>query len=213
MNEAVKSHTSTSALLGALLFLAAKDQGVVFDGVDTGQLSAADAGIVAAVAETLGNQIDDELIVHSTLAEVTRSIVALRRLPSPVTLTGTKYDACRTEVLAGLGVESAQGASVWPPTSQTMVMRFGSWNEALKAAGLAVSKIGRAKGQLRFDAADYDRAISEFIADCEEQGRSTVYLHYTEYAAARKGEVPSAAAVRKFYGSWSKALTAATGQP
>ena len=111
-------------------------------------------------------------------------------------------------MLESLGATSAQGATIWPPTSQTAVQRFGSWNEALKAAGLATNKIGRAKGQLRFDSDAYDKAIAEFLADCESRGTAATYKAYTEYAAEHKGEVPSAAAVRKFYGSWNSALAA-----
>lgn len=65
-----------------------------------------------------------------------------------------------------------------------------------------------AKGQLRFDADAYAKAIAEFLADCESRGTAATYKAYTEYAAEHKGEVPSAAAVRKFYGSWNSALAA-----
>ena len=37
---------------------------------------------------------------------------------------------------------------------------------------------------------------------------AATYKAYTAYAAEHKGEVPSAAAVRKFYGSWNSALAA-----
>ncbi len=203
-----RSHTSTPAVLGALLFVAAKERGVVTTGADSSSLSADDREILAEVDVALRNQSSDDVFIESTRAEVTRTIAALRGLREPVPLSAARYEARRSEVLSELGVSSSRGASIWPPTSQTAVQRFGSWNAALKAAGLATSSTGRAKGQLRFDAAAYDRAISAFAADCETRGVPATYKEYSAFAAERKGEVPSAAAVRKFYGSWNQALAA-----
>lgn len=210
MNDAAtgKSHTSSPALLGALLYLAAKEKGITVDSSTTPRLTAQDQDILAEVELALRNQTDDESVVRTTLNAVAGSIAAVRSLTEEVSLTGTKYDARRTEVLAELRADSVKGATVWPPTSQTAVQRFGSWNEALKTAGLATSSVGRAKGQLRFDAAAYDRTIADFVADCESHGVGATYKAYGEYAAERKGDVPSAAAVRKFYGSWNAALAA-----
>ena len=152
---------------------------------------------------------DDPKSVKKTLTEVTAALRFVRSFKEPLSLTAAKYDAHRAQVLEHIGARSIKGATVWPPTSQTAVQRFGSWNEALKAAGLATNKVGRAKGQLRFAAGAYDKAISVFVADCEERGVGATYKAYGEYAAEHKGEVPSAAAVRKFYGSWNKALASA----
>ncbi|WP_309131296.1 homing endonuclease associated repeat-containing protein [Brevibacterium sp.] len=204
-----KSHTSTPAVLGALLYVAAKERGVVSAGADASSLSADDREILAEVDVALRHQSSDEVFIESTLAEVTLMIAALRGLSEPVPLAAARYEARRSEVLSGLGVTSSRGTSIWPPTSQTAVQRFGSWNEALKAAGLATSSTGRAKGQLRFDAAAYDRTLGVFVADCEKRGVPATYKEYSAFAAERKGEVPSAAAVRKFYGSWNKALASA----
>ncbi|TSI14540.1 homing endonuclease associated repeat-containing protein [Brevibacterium aurantiacum] len=201
-----KSHTSSSALLGALLYLAAEGNEIEIDRSALPQLSLRDREILAGVEVALFHQTDDAVLVKTTLAEVAGSIAALRSSHEEVTLTGTKYDAQRSAVLAQLGVSSVKGATAWPPTSQTAVQRFGSWNHALKAAGLATNKIGRAKGQLRFDADAYDRAIAEFVADCESRELGATYKAYGEYAAEHKSDVPSAAAVRKFYGSWNKAF-------
>lgn len=201
-----RSHTAAPALLGALLHLSARD--AALRAGDPSALTPTDKEILAEVELALRNQTQDDRDIRRTLAEVAESIASLRGLAAPVSLTVAKYDTQRTAVLAQLGVASTKGASVWPPTSQTAVQRFGSWNEALKAAGLATSSVGRARGQLRFDAAAYDRAIAEFVADCESRGLGATYKAYGDYASEHKGEVPSAAAVRKFYGSWSTALAA-----
>lgn len=244
MSDSERTHTSSPAVLGALLYISARsldsaDVPGTPASADPAQLSPADREILAEVELALTAQTDDssktdgssgtddfsktddsvrsgETIqtgeststVTSVLAEVAAAIAYVRGRAEAPTLTASRYDALRKTVLDGLGAESVKGATVWPPTSQTAVQRFGSWNDALKAAGLATNRIGRAKGQLRFDAAAYDKAMAEFTADCESRGLATTYKSYTEYAAEHKGEVPSAAAVRKFYGSWNAALAA-----
>ncbi len=202
-----RSHTAAPALIGALLHLAATDAGLA--PTATSALSPKDSEILAEVEVALRNQTLNENGVKKALAEVAGSIASVHSSPSPVALTAAKYEKARTTVLRQLGVASTKGASVWPPTSQTAVQRFGSWNEALKAAGLATSSVGRARGQLRFDEAAYDKAIADFVADCDDRDLGATYKAYGEYAAEHKGEVPSAAAVRKFYGSWNAALASA----
>ncbi|WP_209374166.1 homing endonuclease associated repeat-containing protein [Brevibacterium renqingii] len=212
--SADRSHTSSLAVLGALLFVTARsldssDAPGTPASADPAKLSPIDRETLAEVETALTAQLEDAAsTVTSTLAEVAAAIAFVRGRAEVPSLTASRYDALRKTVLGSLGATSAQGATIWPPTSQTAVQRFGSWNEALKAAGLATNKVGRAKGQLRFDEAAYDRAIAEFLADCESQGVGATYKAYTEYAAEHKGEVPSAAAVRKFYGSWNAALAA-----
>ncbi|MGO2859537.1 MAG: homing endonuclease associated repeat-containing protein [Brevibacterium sp.] len=229
---APKTHTSSPAVLGALLYITARslDSAEVPDtpaGADPAQLSPADREILVEVELALTSQIDDfarsdgsaaigdsvptgdsASTVTSTLAEVAAAIAYVRGRAEAPSLTASRYDALRRTALGRIGATSVKGATVWPPTSQTAVQRFGSWNEALTAAGLSTNRIGRAKGQLRFDAAAYDKAIGEFLADCESRGFATTYKSYTDYAAEHKGEVPSAAAVRKFFGSWNAALAA-----
>lgn len=232
MSDTGRAHTSSPAVLGALLFITARsldtaDVPGVPASADPAQLSPADKEILAEVELALTAQTDDcagsegsgptdesaqsdesAPTVTSTLAEVAAAFAYVRGRAEPPSLTASRYDALRKTVLGRLGAASVKGATVWPPTSQTAVQRFGSWNEALKVAGLATNRIGRAKGQLRFDAAAYASAIAAFVADCESRGLAATYKSYTEYAAEHKGEVPSAAAVRKFYGSWTAALAA-----
>ncbi|RBP62017.1 hypothetical protein DFO66_11748 [Brevibacterium sanguinis] len=221
MNEVAngKSHTSTPAVLGALLYVAAKEHGMVAEvttardgsapNTETSSLSADDREILAEVEASLRSQARADESAAAMIAEVTRSITALRARSEPVALSAARYEARRTAILTDLGATSTKGASIWPPTSQTAIQRFGSWNAALGAAGLATSAAGRAKGQLRFDADAYARTMTAFVADCGKRGVAATYKEYGAFAAERKGEVPSAAAVRKFYGSWKQALASA----
>ncbi len=208
-----RSHTSTPAVLGALLLAAARLADPPFDGsaqTSARSLSDRDTDIVAEVEATLETQFpEDPASVKRAVAEVAAAIRFVRARSQPPGLPAAKYDRERTRLLKDIGADSTKGASVWPPTSQTAVQRFGSWNDALTAAGLATSGVGRAKGQLRFDAAAYDAAIAAFVADCESRGVPATYKEYGSYAGEHKGDVPSAAAVRKFYGSWNTALTSA----
>lgn len=214
MSDTGRTHTSSLAVLGALLFVTARsldDTGAprIPASADPAKLSPTDREALAEVESALTVQLENSgTSVTSTLAEVAAAVAYVRGRAEVPSLTASRYDKLRKTVLESLGATSAQGATIWPPTSQTAVQRFGSWNEALKAAGLATNKIGRTKGQLRFDADAYDKAIAEFLADCESRGTAATYKAYTEYAAEHKGEVPSAAAVRKFYGSWNSALAA-----
>lgn len=214
MSDTGRTHTSSLAVLGALLFITARSLDAtgtpgVPASADPAKLSPTDRETLAEVESALTVQLENSgASVTSTLAEVAAAVAYVRGRAEVPSLTASRYDKLRKSVLDSLGATSAQGATIWPPTSQTAVQRFGSWNEALKAAGLATNKIGRAKGQLRFDSDAYDKAIAEFLADCESRGTAATYKAYTEYAAEHKGEVPSAAAVRKFYGSWNSALAA-----
>lgn len=214
MSDTGRTHTSSLAVLGALLFVTARSLDAtgtpgIPASADPAKLSPTDRETLAEVESALTIQLENSgTSVTSTLAEVAAAVAYVRGRAEVPSLTASRYDKLRKSVLDSLGATSAQGATIWPPTSQTAVQRFGSWNEALKAAGLATNKIGRAKGQVRFDSDAYDKAIAEFLADCESRGTAATYKAYTEYAAEHKGEVPSAAAVRKFYGSWNSALAA-----
>src|SRR5699024_8127288 len=202
------------AVLGAQLFITARsldtaDAPGTPASADPAKLSPTDRETLAEVDAALTTQLgESSSTVTSTPAKVTAAFAFVPGGAEVPTVTASSDDALRTSALDSLGATAAQGAAIWPPTRQTAVQRFGSWIEALKAAGLATNRVGRAKGALRFAAAAYDRAIAEFLGDCESRGVGATYKAYTEYAAEHKGEVPSAAAVRKFYGSWNAALAA-----
>lgn len=143
--------------------------------------------------------------IDSVLAGISRARAVLAAEPAR-TLTVVKYDTGRLAVLEEWGVASVSGKAVWPPTSQTLIHRFGTWNATLEAAGLGIQARGRARGQVKFDAQGYRSTMLAFVADCTRAGTGATYAEYTRWAKERKGSVPSPAAVRKYYGTWKYAL-------
>jgi hypothetical protein len=88
------------------------------------------------------------------------------------------------------------------PTSQTHINRFGSWRQALQAAGLAAHPASGVAGRGRFTAASCAAAV----AACAKRLRKTpTALDYQAYAADRPSR-PSLSTVRKVCGGWEEAL-------
>lgn len=91
---------------------------------------------------------------------------------------------------------------VWP-THQTHFHRFGSWREALLAAGLAANPSSAIAGQRLFDPSHCIDAIRHVQRDL---GVVPTISTYEKAARASNGALPSAATVRNRCGSWSAAL-------
>ena len=93
------------------------------------------------------------------------------------------------------------------PTWLAIVHRFGSWNAACAAAGLAVNDqhAGRAA---TWDEANTAEAVATFLADPESAGQS--FAAYAAWAKGRDG-VPSGQTVRNVFGGWNAAKAAASG--
>lgn len=128
-----------------------------------------------------------------------------------VTLTGARYEALRVRQLSSWGLSSAKGTHYWPPNRQTAMARFGGWSETLERAGLRKSKLGRAKGLLKYSADDYHRAAREFVDWADSQGVTPSVDRYTLWRNAETladRERPSSAALRNVFGSWSQAIRA-----
>src|SRR5699024_1302196 len=141
MSDSERTHTSSLAVLGALLFITARsldttDAPGTPASADPAKLSPTDRETLAEVEAALTAQLGDSTsTVTSNRAEVAAGLGFGRGRAEVPSLTASRYDALRRTALDSLGATSAQGATIWPPTSQTAVQRFGSWNEALKSAG------------------------------------------------------------------------------
>lgn len=126
-------------------------------------------------------------------------------------LSAQEYERTRAEMLTAWGVSSSKGASLWPPTSQTVSKRVGdgSWSKALASLGLEVAPIGRTRGASTYSNEQFLAALHGFIADCEAKGVNPTYLRYVEWSRVQRKEhrsVPAAATMRQHFGSWAKAL-------
>ena len=129
-------------------------------------------------------------------------------------ITTSRYHQLRGELITALGLVSRQGAFLWPPTGQTLMKRFGGWNECLVAMGIGTATKGRPKGLVKFTREDYDQAVSDYCLFALETGVKSTIIGYdawvkTQIVAGQKR--PSGASLRNFYGSWSDALRAVQG--
>lgn len=154
-------------------------------------------------------------VPEERIPEVLQMIAATKEImenePTP-SLTGQQYDDLRLEFLEEMGVTSTRGTVVWPPTRQTLMQRFGTWNGSLERFGLSTVARGRPPGALRFSEEDYVDSLRDFTHSCEDQSRPATFVNYGEWVReeSQRGDVrPSGAAVRIFFGSWSAALDSA----
>nr|WP_301281157.1 5'-methylthioadenosine/S-adenosylhomocysteine nucleosidase [Arcanobacterium phocae] len=123
-------------------------------------------------------------------------------------LTAKDYDRLRAEFIASIPDDVQTDTFAWPPTSQTIIKRFdGYWNEALKAIGL-VTRQGRVRGGIKYSSEDYQSAMNKYIAYARSNGFTPSFAGYSDFAKTgmNKSKVPSGAAIRQHFGSWSKAL-------
>lgn len=128
------------------------------------------------------------------------------------TITGSRYDELRDELVPALGWESRRGASPWPPTRQTLMGRYTYWNTALESVGMAAAKKGRPPGLVKFTDKLYEKAIRDFVTEMLPQGLHPSHQRYADWSADMNlagHEYPSSSSLRNYFGSWSAALRAA----
>lgn len=159
--------------------------------------------------EAQTDETTKELVIP-TLKRIAAAREAIAANPS-MTFTASQYEKSRKELISAVDLQAGRGSVAWPPTSQTIIKRIGGyWNEALSSIGLNV-KSGRKRGGLRFTEKSYISALRSFASWCARNSASPSYKTYTQWVAktGKKGKVPSGAAIRQRYGSWSEATKAA----
>ncbi|MDO5720014.1 MAG: hypothetical protein Q4P05_04705 [Actinomycetaceae bacterium] len=130
-------------------------------------------------------------------------------LNNPTTLSVTKYNIRRSQILKELGLMSAKGVQLWPPTSQTLITRLGGrWSTAMEICGLSAAQDG-ALGRLNVRFTDDDRvnALRDFFNHCEQTGITPSYSAYTKWSRNQDTRVPSGASLRQVYGTWNRAVS------
>lgn len=163
---------------------------------DLGELTAILAGLSVADPEGRAGQILALAAASKRRAEAGEG----------ASLSAQKYDQIRAEILAELGLKSARGVRLWPPTYQTIMQRFGgTWAGAMKECGLAASSDGKVgRRNARFSEADRIRAIRAYLAECERTQTGSSYAGYAEWA--KENGRPSGSNIRQVYGTWNRAL-------
>ena len=165
---------------------------------------------VRAALESAEVSPEDVATILGVVGAARRHVV---EYPS-ASITGARYQELREELVVALGLVSRQGAFPWPPTRQTVMKRFGGWNEALEAMGIGTTKQGRSKGLLKFTREDYDDAVSDFCFYAKAAETNATFAAYDDWvkeelAAGRSR--PSGASVRNVYGTWADALRSVKG--
>lgn len=162
--------------------------------------------------DELGDHLVDAAVTADELATILGTIGAAQRaaLEDPtLTITGSRYNELRGELLDAMGIESAKGAKPWPPTRQTIMKRYEGWNDALESMGLALATKGRQKGLLIFTNQDYAQAVVDFIAAASESSIEPTFASYGQWVKTEATlglRRPSPAAIRNYYGGWLTAI-------
>ncbi|GAB3847069.1 hypothetical protein [Nesterenkonia populi] len=201
-----------AALRASLLFAVAERRSA------PSAVSALDDEMVSEVSELLRRQGSAE-VIEGVLSSIGAGRRSVQTDPS-LSISAQKYDRIRRDFLAEHGLDGAKGRSVWPVSSTTILKRAGgSWNQALRQVGLAVSE-QRAEGTFgaaKFSPGHFRSALRKFQQHASESGSSTSYQNYLRWrkahAAAGREDLPSGAAIRNAYGTWKAALEAEAPEP
>lgn len=168
-----------------------------------------------SLLDELGPHLQAGAITASEYATILGVIAAAQRhaaLDPTVTITGKRYEELRLELLDAMGLVSSKGTKPWPTTRQTIMKRFGGWNDALADMGLAIATKGRPKGMVAFVHNDYLDAVADFLARCNDFGLPTTFAAYQDWVVSERAEGvrrPSGASVRNVFDSWGAAIRAA----
>ncbi|MFG6491268.1 sigma factor-like helix-turn-helix DNA-binding protein [Microbacterium sp. P03] len=170
------------------------------------------ANLPQDLLDELGDHLVKASVTPDELATILGMIGAAQRaaVADPtLTMTGSRYNELRAELLDAMGLTSAKGAKPWPPTRQTLMKRYEGWNDALESMGLSLATKGRQKGLLIFSDQDYAQAVVEFISAASKFGIEPTFASYGQWVKNESGlgvRRPSPASIRNYYGAWLMAL-------
>ena len=196
---------SQEALAAGIWFLLGSDRSLAPDrewaavNLDLSLMSELRAALESAEASP-----DDVATILGVIGAARKHVV---ENPS-ASITGARYQELRDELVGALGLVSRQGAFPWPPTRQTVMKRFGGWNEALEAMGIGLASKGRPKGLVKFTREDYDDAVRDYCfyaTEAETKATNDGYASWVTEEIFAGRERPSLASVRNVYGTWSHA--------
>lgn len=197
---------SKEALAAAIWFLLGSDRSLAPDrewaavNLDLSLISELRAALESAEAT-----LDDVATILGVIGAAQKHVSE----DPAASITGARYQELRDELVVAFGLVSRQGAFPWPPTRQTVMKRFGGWNEALEAMGIGLASKGRPKGLVKFTREDYDDAVRDYCfhaTTAETKATNDGYANWVKEEVAAGRERPSLASVRNVYGTWSNAV-------
>ena len=206
------NHFSIPELQAGLWFLAGSNERLSPDYAN------AALDLPAELLEAVPLALEDVQVTPEEMATILGVIAAARVASAEgrdLTIAGSRYEELRLELVSAMGLVSAQGQTPWPPTRQTLMKRFGGWNEALESIGLALATKGRGKGLVVYTEAEYLEAITLHYADALSSSRKPTFADYGDWVVREKQEGrrrPSTGAVRLQFGSWLDALRIARSE-
>ena len=126
-------------------------------------------------------------------------IAALRSVSGGKALTGVAYDMERDRSPGNL------------PSRALIVSRFGSWSNALSAAGLPLSGVPRSKYRRRWSDSECAEIVNRFVQWGETNGVDPRYSAFEAWLSRGRDngeDLPSAPLIRLRLGRWFQALQA-----
>jgi hypothetical protein len=207
--KSMENRFSDATIIAGLWYLLGSELSLAPDG----EWAAANLGDEAF--DELPHALEDATISEDDLATILGLIGAAQRhaIDHPeITITGARYQELREELVAAFGLISDKGVSPWPPTRQTVMKRFGGWNEALVEMGISTATKGRSKGLVQFTQEEYDDAVVAFKIHVQANGISPAVANYGPWAQAQTAagfRRPSVSSMRNLYGSWGEMMRSA----
>lgn len=211
MSRAQVPRSAIDASLWFVLGRSLTAEGSQTQQAQTAKAAALDADVVEVVSRMLSEQGAAQL-TETVLSTIRAGREHLAH-DAALTLSAKRYDELRAEFIDQHMLDGGKGRTLWPVGSTTALKRAGgSWNAALSQAGLATSAKPQAAGfgKARFSAEQFQAAIRDFNAACEDAGSAPTYQAYGQWQRGQKqqgrSDRPSGAAIRNTYGSWKAAL-------
>lgn len=119
------------------------------------------------------------------------------------------YYETRDAVMSEFGIESQQGAPLWPVTGVTIKRVFGGqpprWSEAVATFGLAAGRRGRRSGQVLWSDSDLEDAWATYLGDPARASDPPAIASYEQWRNEREEPTPSISSLiqRLANGRWT----------
>lgn len=169
-------------------------------------------GLITELRGALGEAQVEAADIATILGIIATAQEHVRDNPA-ATITGSRYEELRVELVEAMGLESRKGATPWPCTRQTIMKRFGGWSDGLASFGIGTTSRGRTKGLLKYTVDEYRQAMRDFVADAERPNTVEAYHEWVVLEAEAGRVRPSVSSVRNILGTWGEAVRSGLSVP